>query len=73
MLGTSRSSISPARVLLLGPSTSLSGGLFEKGIDVLSGAVATDIDGVFAAVRQGANFRQIHRAGVWLVTVFAPE
>jgi uncharacterized protein (DUF4213/DUF364 family) len=56
-------------VLLLGPSTPLSPMLFEHGIDVLSGSVVTDIDGVLAAVKQGANFRQVHRAGVRLVTM----
>lgn len=58
-----------ARVLLLGPSTPLSNVLFECSIDLLSGAVVTDIDRVVSAVRQGANFRQVHRAGVRLVTV----
>jgi hypothetical protein len=56
-------------VLLLGPSTPLSPILFEHGIDVLSGSVVTDIDQVLAAIKQGANFRQVHRAGVRLVTM----
>lgn len=56
-------------VLLLGPSTPLSPMLFDHGIDVLSGSVVTDIDGVLSAVKQGANFRQVHRAGVRLVTM----
>jgi uncharacterized protein (DUF4213/DUF364 family) len=58
-----------ATVLLLGPSTPLSPILFEHGIDVLSGSVVTDRDRVLAAIKQGANFRQVHRAGVRLVTM----
>lgn len=56
-----------ATVILLEPSTPLSPILFEHGIDLLSGAVVTTIDPVLAAVRQGANFRQIHKAGMRLV------
>lgn len=58
-----------ATVLLLGPSTPLSPILFEHGVHVLSGSVVTDIDRVLAAIKQGANFRQVHRAGVRLVTM----
>lgn len=58
-----------AKVLLLGPSTPLSPHLFEYGIHMLSGSVVTDIDSVLNAVKQGANFRQLHRAGVRLVTM----
>lgn len=58
-----------ATVLLLGPSTPLSPMLFEHNIDVLSGAVVTDTDRVLVAIKQGANFRQVHRAGVRLVTM----
>jgi uncharacterized protein (DUF4213/DUF364 family) len=58
-----------ATVLLLGPSTPLSPILFGHGINVLSGSVVTDIDPVLAAIKQGANFRQVHRAGVRLVTM----
>jgi uncharacterized protein (DUF4213/DUF364 family) len=58
-----------AEVLLLGPSTPLSPRLFEYGIAMLSGAVVTDIDPVLDAIKQGANFRQVHRAGVRLVTM----
>lgn len=60
---------SPAKVLLLGPSTPLSPLLFEYGIDMLSGSIVIDIDSVLAAIKQGANFRQVHRAGVRLVTM----
>jgi len=58
-----------AAVLLLGPSTPLSAILFDHGIDVLSGSVVEDIDRVVRAVGEGANFRQLHRRGVRLVTL----
>lgn len=61
-----------ALVILLGPSVPLSPLLFDKGVDILCGSIVTSIDGVLAAVRQGANFRQVHRAGVRLVTVTRP-
>ena len=58
-----------ALVLILGPSTPLSPVLFDYGVALLSGSVVTDIDNVLQAVSQGANFRQVHRAGVLLVTL----
>lgn len=58
-----------ALVIVLGPSTPLSPLLFDHGVHVISGAVVENIDAVVAAVRQGANFRQVHRAGVRLVTM----
>jgi uncharacterized protein (DUF4213/DUF364 family) len=58
-----------AFVILLGPSVPLSPVLFERGVDILCGSVVGSIDDVLAAVRQGANFRQVHRAGVRLVTI----
>ena len=58
-----------AFVILLGPSVPLSPVLFKRGVDILCGSVVTSIDAVLAAVRQGANFRQVHRAGVRLVTI----
>jgi uncharacterized protein (DUF4213/DUF364 family) len=58
-----------ALVLVLGPSTPLSPILFDHGVDILSGSVVEDVDSVLWAVSQGANFRQIHRQGVRLVTV----
>jgi uncharacterized protein (DUF4213/DUF364 family) len=62
-----------AFVILLGPSVPLSPVLFEWGVDILCGSVVTSIDEVLAAVRQGANFRQVHRAGVRLVTSAKPR
>ncbi len=60
-----------AHVLVLGPSTPLSPVLFRHGVDLISGAVIENIPAVLAAVSQGANFRQIHRQGVRLVTIQA--
>jgi uncharacterized protein (DUF4213/DUF364 family) len=56
-------------VLVLGPSTPLSPILFDHGVHILSGSVVEDVDSVLWAVSQGANFRQIHRQGVRLVTM----
>lgn len=58
-----------AFVLVLGPSTPLDPVLFDYGIDMLSGAIVTRIDPVLKAVSQGANFRQLHKVGVDLVTI----
>ncbi len=57
--------------MLLGPSTPLSPLLFDYGIRLLSGALVEEIEPVLAAVSQGANFRQVHHAGVRLVTLQA--
>ena len=61
-----------AHVLLLGPSTPLSPLLFGYGVDFLSGVIVEKIDAVLQAVSQGANFRQLHRQGVRLVTMEKP-
>jgi uncharacterized protein (DUF4213/DUF364 family) len=58
-----------AKVLVLGPSTPLSPILFDYGVHFLSGSVVEDIETVLQAVSQGANFRQVHRQGVRLVTM----
>lgn len=63
------SSSRAALVLVLGPSTPLSPVLFDHGVHLLSGAVVEDVDAVLRAVSQGANFRQVHRHGVRLVTL----
>jgi uncharacterized protein (DUF4213/DUF364 family) len=57
-----------AYILLLGPSTPLTPILFEYGVDLLAGAQVEKIADVLAALSQGANFRQVHKAGVRLIT-----
>ncbi len=58
-----------ALTLLMGPSTPLSPLLGGWGVDILSGAVVTDIERVRTALCQGAGFRQLHKMGVRLVTL----
>jgi len=58
-----------ALIILMGPSTPLSPVLFDNGIDLLCGSIVTDIEPVVRTVQQGSNFRQVHRAGVRLVTI----
>jgi uncharacterized protein (DUF4213/DUF364 family) len=62
-----------AYVLLLGPSTPLTPLVYDYGIDVLSGTLVDDMEIVLRRVSEGATFRQIHRQGVRLVTMAAPE
>jgi uncharacterized protein (DUF4213/DUF364 family) len=56
-------------VIVLGPSTPLSSVFFDYGVDLICGSLVTKIAPVLRAVRQGANFRQVHRAGVRLVSM----
>ena len=58
-----------ALVLLMGPSTPLSPIMFSHGVDLLSGSIVKNVRGVKRSVREGGTFRQIHQAGVRLVTV----
>lgn len=58
-----------ALVLLLGPTTPLSPVFFDHGVHILSGSVVEDVDAVLQTIGQGGNFRQVHRAGVRLVTM----
>ncbi|MGD9093403.1 MAG: DUF364 domain-containing protein [Anaerolineales bacterium] len=61
-----------AVVILLGPSTPLSPIFFDYGVHLLCGSVVTAIESVLSAVGQGANFRQVHQAGVRLVSITSP-
>lgn len=56
-------------VILLGATTPLSPVLWDYGVNWLSGAMVEDIPAVLRTIRQGGNFRQIHKAGVRLVTL----
>ncbi len=49
-----------AFVLLLGPSTPLTPGLFDHGVDLLCGTIIVDPDAVLRAVEQGAVTSQIN-------------
>ena len=49
--------------MLLGPSTPLSGVLFDYGIDILAGSIVTDKDTVLRSVSEGAGFQQLKRKG----------
>jgi uncharacterized protein (DUF4213/DUF364 family) len=60
-----------AYILVLGPSTPLSPVMADFGVNLLAGSVIEDIPAVLAAVGQGANFRQVHKAGVRLITQLA--
>jgi uncharacterized protein len=58
--------------LLLGPTTPMHPEVFDYGASLLSGSIITDIDAVLRCLEQGANFKQIHHAGVRLVTMTSP-
>jgi len=60
-----------AYVLVLGPSTPLSPVMAEFGVNLLAGSIIDDIPAVLSALGQGANFRQVHKAGVRLITQLA--
>jgi uncharacterized protein (DUF4213/DUF364 family) len=56
-------------VILLGPTTPLSPLLFDHGVDILAGSIVEKPEPVLQALMQGGNFRQLHKAGVRLVTM----
>lgn len=58
-----------AWVMLVGPSAPLSPLWYEYGVHWVSGARVRRPGPVATAVMQGASFRQIHKAGVQLVTM----
>jgi len=58
-----------AFVILLGPSTFLSPVFSNYSVDLLCGSVVTDIEAVLKTIRQGGSFRQVHKAGVRLVSI----
>ncbi len=61
-----------AFVLVLGPSTPLWPGLFDYGVDAISGTKVVDAQEVLRYISQGASFRQLKKGkGVKLLTMFA--
>lgn len=58
-------------MVIIGPSTPLSPLLFEAGAMVLSGAVVEEYQAVLRGVKEGANFRQLRKMGVRLVSMTA--
>lgn len=57
--------------LIIGPTTPLSPILFEAGATILSGAIVEQPEAVLSALSQGANFHQLRKAGVRLVSMSA--
>lgn len=58
-----------AFVMLIGPTTPLTPLLFDYGIDALSGSKVVDEEKVLRYIKEGCTFRQLHRAGVTLLTM----
>jgi uncharacterized protein (DUF4213/DUF364 family) len=54
-------------VIILGPSTSLTPLLFEKGVSYLSGSRVIDEQAALLTIQQGAIFPQVN--GVRLITM----
>jgi len=57
-------------VMLIGPTSPLTPLLFDYGIDAISGAMVIDEGEVARYIAQGATFKQLHRHGVRLLTMF---
>jgi uncharacterized protein len=55
--------------LVIGPTTPLSPVMFDIGATILSGAVVENPEAVLRGLSEGANFRQLHRLGVRLVSM----
>ncbi|MBI9048362.1 MAG: DUF364 domain-containing protein [Anaerolineaceae bacterium] len=55
--------------MMLGPSTFLSDMMFDYGFDLVSGAYVDKIVPVIQTMCEGGTFKQVHRAGVRLVTM----
>jgi hypothetical protein len=56
-------------VALVGPSVPMSDVFFDYGVDLLCGAFVEQPARVMAGIRRGADFHQLHRLGVRLVTM----
>jgi len=49
--------------MLLGPTTPMTGVLFDHGINMISGSLVIDKELALTCIKQGANFRQLKRSG----------
>jgi uncharacterized protein len=58
--------------LMLGPSTFLSDVMFDHGFQLISGAYVEQIAPAIQTMCEGGTFKQVHRAGVKLVTMARP-
>jgi len=50
-----------ARIALVGPGAPLTPRLFDYGVEVLAGVVATDVEGLAATVAEGGGAREVKR------------
>jgi len=55
--------IGSAKTILVGPSTPLASPLFDLGVDVLSGFVATDLDGIVRIIQEGGGVKAMRPFG----------
>jgi hypothetical protein len=58
--------------MMLGPSTFLSEVMFDYGFQLISGAHVEKITPALQTMAEGGTFKQVHRAGVRLVTITQP-
>ncbi len=58
--------------MMLGPSTFLSPVMYDYGFQLLSGAHVEQIPPALKTMSEGGTFKQVHRAGVRLVTMTQP-
>jgi uncharacterized protein (DUF4213/DUF364 family) len=58
-----------ANVIMIGSSSPLSPVLFDHGVDLICGGIVRNHEAVLQAVRQGACFPQIKKAGVELISI----
>jgi hypothetical protein len=49
--------------MLLGPTTPMTGVIFDYGINMISGSLVIDKELALTCIKQGANFRQLKRSG----------
>jgi uncharacterized protein (DUF4213/DUF364 family) len=58
--------------MMLGPSTFLTPVMYDYGFQLISGAYVENIPPALKTMSEGGTFKQVHRAGVRLVTMTQP-